>query len=427
MHRARRAIGHAVCLLTLIASGCVPGTKTGSNGNWEAAIDTIGDTIRVRTMAGSVRGGLTNLEPEITVGLLEGQEEYLIGEPQSIAVDSKGVIYLLDAHGPVIRAYGPDGVHIRDIGRDGEGPGEYSSPDGIAVLGNGRLLVRDPPNARITVFDSLGTLVEEWPLSGGFNTSIRLFVDHADNSYATTLLERGVDPWDWRFGVIRYTPQGAIADTVPTPIWDYRPAQVTATGDGWQTVRAVPYTPEPVWTFSPLGYMVGGLPTEYRIDLFLPDGSVRRIERDFTPVPVAGEEADEWRAAITEGLRGRAGLWTWNGPPIPDEKPPFKEMFCSWEGDIWVSLSTEGVATMTLAEAREEEAQTGNPPRRFMEPLAFDVFDRDGRYLGPVNPPEGFQIEPEPIVRGDHIWAVTRDELDVPRIVRFRIVLEEGG
>lgn len=427
MHRNHTTLRHSMPLLTILTVAGCAGERTGGPGiGWEAAIDTVGDTIRVRTIAGSIRGGATRLEPEVTIGLLEGQEEYLIGEPQSIAADSKGVIYLLDAHGPVVRAYGPDGVHIRNIGRDGEGPGEYSSPDGIAVLDDGRLLVRDPPNARITVFDSLGTLLQEWPLTGGFNTSTRFFVDHEDNGYTHTLLERGVDPWDWRFGLIRYTPEGVISDTLPAPTWDFRPAQVTATGEGWQTVQGVPFSPEPAWTFSSLGYMVGGLPTEYRLDLFLPDGSVRRIEREFTPVPVSGEEADERRAAITEGLRRRTGLWTWNGPPIPDHKPPFKELFSSWEGDIWVSLSTRGVATMTLAEAREEEARTGQAPRRFIEPLAFDVFDGEGRYLGPVTPPDGFQIEPEPIVRGDHVWAVTRDELDVPRIVRFRIVVEAG-
>ena len=29
---------------------------------------------------------------------------------------------------------------------------------------------------------------------------------------------------------------------------------------------------------------------------------------------------------------------------------------------------------------------------------------------------------PEPVIRGDAVWAVSRDELDVARIVRFRVV-----
>ena len=60
-------------------------------------------------------------------------------------------------------------------------------------------------------------------------------------------------------------------------------------------------------------------------------------------------------------------------------------------------------------------------PLRFTEPVAFDVFDSRGRYLGPVTVPPSFRTDPQPIFRGDHVWAITRDEMDVPRIVRYRL------
>jgi hypothetical protein len=82
---------------------------------------------------------------------------------------------------------------------------------------------------------------------------------------------------------------------------------------------------------------------------------------------------------------------------------------------------------MTDAEAREEEARTGRRPYRYAEVSAFDVFDPDGRYLGHVRVPESFRIDPEPVVRGDHVWAVTRDELDVATVVRFRLVYSTEG
>jgi len=82
---------------------------------------------------------------------------------------------------------------------------------------------------------------------------------------------------------------------------------------------------------------------------------------------------------------------------------------------------------MTAAAAREEAARTGRTPLRFTEPAAFDVFAPDGRYLGPVTVPPSFQTDPAPIIRGDHVWAVTRDEMDVPRVVRFRISVAQEG
>jgi hypothetical protein len=77
---------------------------------------------------------------------------------------------------------------------------------------------------------------------------------------------------------------------------------------------------------------------------------------------------------------------------------------------------------MTLSEAREEERVSGVPPLRFEEPVAFDVFSPEGRFLGHVKTPPSFRTRPEPVIRGDTVWAVTRDELDVATIVRFQIV-----
>jgi hypothetical protein len=258
-------------------------------------------------------------------------------------------------------------------------------------------------------------------LSGGFNTDRRFYVDTGSNSYVTALLERGVGPWDWEYGLVRYNSDGELLDTLAGPIWEYDYAQVTASAENSRSVRRVPFSPAMAWSFSPLGYMVGGLSTDYRIDLFRDDGSVLRIERVWTPVSVKPDEAGERRRRITQGLQRQYGSWRWNGPEVPNTKPPFRELFLSWEGNVWVVLSQEGTPTMSEAEAREEELASGRAPLRYQEEAAFDVFAPDGRFLGHVKVPAGFDIEPEPIVRGDYVWAVMRDELDVASVVRFRI------
>jgi hypothetical protein len=318
-------------------------------------------------------------------------------------------------------------VFLRNIGRQGEGPGEYGSPDGIGVLPDGRILVRDPPNSRISLFAITGESLGQWYHAGGFNSNSPQQVDSHGNSYVRTILDRGTPPWDWEFGMIVYNSEGEITDTVPAPTWDHDVPKVTASRkNGSSSSRNVPFSPDDVWAFSPLGYMVGGLSTEYRIDLYRPDAPVLRIEKEWTPVPVLPEEAEEQRRRITDGFQRQYGSWSWNGPDVPATKPPFKDLFASEDGDIWVALSTEAVATMSVAEAREEEARTGRTALRFEEPLAFDVFGPDGRYLGPVAVPADFSIDPVPIVRGDKVWAVTRDEMDVPRIARFRLVRGES-
>jgi len=400
---------------------------TGRRGGWQAAVDTVGDTITVHTVTGSVWGDTVRLESEVSIGLVEGADEYLIGEPQSIAVGPDGTVYVLDTQVPILRAYAADGSHLRDVGHEGGGPGEYERPDGMTVLRDGRVLVRDPGGARIVVYDAEGAFVEQWPLSGGFNTSRPLYADTAGRVFTLVLLNPGTPPWEWIMGLRRYGKDGAPGDTIPAPTWDFEPARLTASRENSSSSTTVPFTAQTSWTFSPLGYMVGGLSTAYRIDLYRTNAPVVRIEREWDAVPVQPEEAEERRQVQIDRFHRQYGSWRWNGPPIPDTKPPFRDLFTSQEGNVWVEVSRPAHPIMTAAEAREEKARSGRQPYRYWEPPAFDVFAPDGRFLGHVEVPESFRMDPQPVVRGDTVWAVTRDDLDVARVVRFGMVRASGS
>ncbi len=422
MHELKQS-GLILLSVAIGATGCADVRGSVSGNEWQAAIDTVGDTIVVRTMSGSIWGDTAYLESEVSIGMLDGPDEYLLGDPRSMTVGEGGIIYVLDRQVPVIRAYGSDGTYLRDIGREGGGPGEYKRPGAIAMLPDGRLAVRDPANGRITYFNSQGDYVGQVWYPGGFNTSRPLYVDTAGFLHSMVLMNWGTAPWDWEYGLARVDPGAGIVDTTAVPIWDYHPARLTASREGrGSTVNRVPFTPQISWSFSPLGYVVGGVSSEYRIDLVRAGQPTLRIERDWTPVRVKQEEREEQRRQATHNMTEQYPGWKWNGPPIPDVKPPFRSLFLSAEGNVWVLMSNEGRPSMTEAEAREEERRTGSPQVRFTEPPAYDVFAPDGRFLGHVRVPESFETRPDPIVRGDTVWAVTRDELDVASVVRFRVV-----
>ena len=73
-------------------------------------------------------------------------------------------------------------------------------------------------------------------------------------------------------------------------------------------------------------------------------------------------------------------------------------------------------------ELRDGGNPNARPPVRWREPVAFDLFESDGTYLGRVRAPQGFSIWPTPVSDRDQVWAVVRDELDVQYVVRFRAV-----
>jgi hypothetical protein len=409
------------------AAACSPDGGRRSVFDWQATSDTVGDTVVVRTLSGSVWGDTAYLAAEVTIGMMAGPDEYLIGDPSSIAVRDDGVIYVLDRQVPVIRSYGPDGRHLRDIGREGGGPGEYKRPGSLATLADGRLLVRDPGNGRLSLFGPDGEYLGQLWYPGGFNTSRRLYSDTAGYVHSMVLLNYGTAPWDWEFGLARIDPDAGIRDTVAVPTWDYEVSRITGSREDGSssTSNRVPFTAQTHWSFSPLGYFVGGVSSDYRIDLFRTTAPVLRIEREWTPVAVMREEADEQRRRATHNMWQQYPGWRWNGPPIPDTKPPFRGMLVSAEGNLWVLVSQQARVSMTVEEASDEERRTGWPQIRHTEPPAFDVFDVDGRFLGHVRVPDSFRTYPEPVARGDHVWAVTRDELDVASIVRFRLELPD--
>ena len=420
MFRPLRLGSFLICLV-LGFLACVGDAGAGSGGGWEAAVDTIGDTVVVRTLSGSAWGDTASLEAEVSIGMLEGPDEYLIGNPRSIAVGADGEIYVLDRQVPVIRMYDRDGAFIRNVGREGGGPGEYKLPGAIAVLPDNRLLVRDPGNGRVSIYGADGEYLGQVRYPGGFNTSRRMYTDTDGFAYSMVLLNYGTAPWDWVMGIARLDLVGGIQDTIPAPTWDYEPPQITASRENSSSSDNVPFSPEDHWSFSPLGYTVGGLSTDYRIDLYRVNEPTLRIEREWTPVAVKREEAEEQRHQKTANMQRQYSGWKWNGPSVPNTKPPFTNLFVSWEGNIWVQVSQEAYPTMTEAEARDEERRTDRPQLRFAEQAAYDVFSTDGTYLGHVQTPRSFRTRPEPLVRGDNVWAVTRDELDVARVVRFRI------
>jgi hypothetical protein len=184
----------------------------------------------------------------------------------------------------------------------------------------------------------------------------------------------------------------------------------------------VPFSPTEVWTFSPFGYVVAGIATEYAIYLLRPEG-VLRIERALEPVAVDPAEKANAQDLAIDNMRNDDPGWEWTGPAIPDTKPHFLDLLVTQEGRIWVRVSQPGVPIPDEELVEPEPGPHGRKRavRKWREPVAFDLFEPDGRYVGRVRAPMGVSMHPNPVIRGDTVWAVVRDELDVQRVARFRV------
>jgi hypothetical protein len=183
----------------------------------------------------------------------------------------------------------------------------------------------------------------------------------------------------------------------------------------------VPFAPTVHWTFHPDGHYVAAVGARYAVDLLRPDGAVLRIEKDAEPVSVEREESAAAEEQVRQAMRRVDPGWRWTGPSIPQTKPLLRGLYTGEVGRSGAQPHQPGVGLVGAAGG----GPVGRPaPPRFAEPVVFDVFERDGRYLGRVRAPMEFSTWPRPVFREDRVWATERDELGVQYVVRYRIARE---
>ena len=398
-------------------AACGDATRPGSNA--DVVIDTIGDTVVVRTVSGSVWEGSATLVPEMSIGEQDGADEYLFGRIASIAVDAERTVYVLDGQAQEVRVFDADGTYVRTLGRSGEGPGEFTRAEAVAVLPDGRILVRDAGDKNIQVFGPGQDDTDQWPysLSGVMSyTNTPLHTDDDGRTYQeiSRVDEASSGSWPSLIDeIVVLGPDGTHLDTLPDPWGDYEPPALQ-----WELTRSpIPFMPLGHWSVHPNGHLLSGFPSDYTISLGR-DGGVLRIERVYEPVRVSENERSYYTGEITRMQRARFPGWRWTGPPVPETKPVFRELMAGRNGRIWVGLETESYA---VENERHDPDDPASSPVVWGSGLRYDVFEPDGTYLGTVEPPAGFSRYPTPVFDGDHVWAATRDELGVGRVVRYRI------
>lgn len=90
---------------------------------------------------------------------------------KDIAV-SNGALLLVDRDRSQIARYASDGDKLSSIGRgDGSGPGELSFPRSIAVDPDGRIIVEDRGNGRVSYFNANGRDLKHRPHDSGLSIS----------------------------------------------------------------------------------------------------------------------------------------------------------------------------------------------------------------------------------------------------------------
>lgn len=95
----------------------------------------------------------------------ESTGDHLLNQPNDVALDSMGNIYVAQGHGsdmPGVLKFNPTGEFITQWGSRGYDPGQFVLAHAIEIDGNDIIHVADRENMRVQRFDTNGDLQREW-------------------------------------------------------------------------------------------------------------------------------------------------------------------------------------------------------------------------------------------------------------------------
>jgi 6-bladed beta-propeller protein len=116
----------------------------------------------------------------VVIGVLDGDQRQVFGRIRGVAHGPDNGVFILDDQARTVSWFSRSGEFNALLGGEGDGPGEFRSPEALAVSDDGRLHVLDRQLSRITVYsleDGTASLAETIPVpmreSGSVNALCR--------------------------------------------------------------------------------------------------------------------------------------------------------------------------------------------------------------------------------------------------------------
>lgn len=321
---------------------------------------------------------------------------------------SDGRIVVADGGSSTLKFFSPDGALLNEVGRPGEGPGEFRRLDAIYRLAGDSILTYDIGLFRVIVFDPQGQPSRETKLMapdgparasviGVLNDGSLLaqgFIDlggrqpaglesHTNRLYhfsaaGEQLAELGEFPTTESF----FVPIGGGGFSIHEPFFR-RESQRVAVGDR----------------------IVIGFSDRYEIRFFAPDGLLTTlVRRNDTPRPVSATDVDRARDARLanepDDNRRRDLERVLATMPVPATMPAFGRVRADESGNVWVENYR----------APDEDD------------IVWVVFDAEGRLLTTLAGPAGFAPTH---IGEDFALGTWRDAFDVEHVRLYTLARAE--
>ena len=418
----RPSTNRTVCILAAIAVG------------WPAIASL--NAQEVVELPGEDRRLEADFEEVFRIGSLAGDEWEQFGRVGRVAFDGAGRLYIFDTQASRVFVVDTGGSLIREIGRTGEGPGEFRSVMEMVAMEDGGVVAVDIEHRAYHLFDP----------NGDFVRMVRMGGDPSSTTVSAHMALRGSDALITVAGGRTIAFSGFISTGGGMP----RPPDPTSRpilrvllegeemvrdtiAEGWQpptgesetgSRRELEFSPELYWGVLPDGTVAFSDSSAYDIRIAAAGAGVTRVlTRPLRPEPVTGRFISAERDRRLRELEARpddelgGGRFIVEGRVLtrdPEEVrarqrerienlqfyyevPVIRGLSASWNGRIWV-------------QRRGDEPVSDGP---------VDVLDMVGRYVGSY--PAGATQIPDAFGPGGLVAFIERDDLGVQTVVVKRV------
>ena len=109
--------------------------------------------------------------------------------------------------------FSKDGKFIKAWGKRGSGPGEFDTPHSIAIDSRGRIFVADRSNSRVQIFDQDGKFLDQWKQ---FGRPSGIYIDRNDNMVVADSQSNSKQNPGYRRGIyVGSARDGKVAAVIP--------------------------------------------------------------------------------------------------------------------------------------------------------------------------------------------------------------------
>jgi len=355
---------------------------------------------------GDIKVKLAFME-ELSIGQIEGDENYMFGQGIAFNTDKEGYFYVTDFENSRVIKYSPAGEFILSFGAKGQGPGEFQNMSVVRFDKDENLYLTDTSNRRISFFKKNGDFLSQVSLTDRFldlyinsegNVAARKWVITQEENAMKQISIFGI--FDKKFEVQTEIYTDEIETPMPSGADEASIVQSLAS-----SYSVLAFRPEPSMVLEEGGSIYFGFPDDYEIDIYSPQGEPRRkIKRVYEPRRINNDDKEFYLQYLGEMLSSSGNIpqgtleQVYTKIKFPSHKPAFQRFVLMENGWLFVIVESLGD-----------------------ERSLIDLFDGSGKYVAQFEstiPVEGI------FFKNDKVYVISTEN-DYKFVRRYSFDIQE--